>query len=175
MLTNTCDTVLLPHHQPIRKLGVSWSHALQPCFLTWLLKMLCWDTLGSSGFGGNMSHPIPWIPLQKTFPAPNSDIFFCLLVWPHCASGYLNWTLVTVWKIATTRKLRRGTWVFSELWWAKHAFSGRTQLCGPSDSCWWADGQRADPWDTGSHPASNSCPWGLHPPEHHHHSHSGAC
>ena len=47
---NPCDTTLLPHHQPIKELCMSWSHTLRPPSLTWLLKMLCQNPLESLGF-----------------------------------------------------------------------------------------------------------------------------
>ena len=46
---NPCDTALLPHHQPIRKLCRSWSQTLGHPSLTWPLKMPCWNPSGSSG------------------------------------------------------------------------------------------------------------------------------
>ena len=152
-----------------QKTGHKWSHGLQPRSLTWLLKMLPFRELGFSG------EPEP--PYSLDTPTINLSllpilIYFLFACLVSLCIRYLNWSLVTAWETAATRKLRRGTWVFSELWWAKRAFSGKTQLCCSSDSCWWADDPRADPWDTGLHPAANTCPRGLHPPEQHHQAHS---
>ena len=85
---NPCDTVLWPHHQPLRELRRSWSLTLPSPSFAWLLKpskMLYNSGSGSSRYLGDPSHPWP-SPAINLFFAPNSNIFslFGLTVhWAH--------------------------------------------------------------------------------------------
>ena len=45
---NAYDITPFPCHQPIIELYTSWSHTLGCASLIWLLKVLCWNSLGRS-------------------------------------------------------------------------------------------------------------------------------
>ena len=77
-------TVLLPRHQPIRELCMSWSHTLCPTSLTWPFNMLCWN---SSGVSGGMSHP-----LSLHGPAINLSLLQTPTFWYRLASLYVGHT-----------------------------------------------------------------------------------
>ena len=88
-----------------RGLGTSWSHPLGcPSRPHPPLKMLCWNSLGSSGFG-RASATCSCSALQSTFSAPSSDVSVCwvslwvghrnlcsVMLLVHCF--ILNWSLI---------------------------------------------------------------------------------
>ena len=86
---NPCNTTLLPHHQPIRIVHKLITYPATPPSLTWLLKVLCQNPLGSSGLLGHE----PPISLHgfaiklSLFQTPTFQF-----VWSHCAPG----TLLTI-------------------------------------------------------------------------------
>ena len=72
-------------HQPIRGLWLRWSHTLRHPFLSWPLKMLCWNPLRSSGCLGYESYIFLAQSCNKPFSAPNFRF-----AWLHYASD--TWT-----------------------------------------------------------------------------------
>ena len=87
MLTCVTPPCSLTTHQ-----SENWAWAAHrlytfPSLPTWLLKVLCQNPLGSSGFFRAWATCLRAWPCNKPFSAPNSDI---QIVWPYCASG--TWT-----------------------------------------------------------------------------------
>ena len=84
---NPCDTTLLPHHQWVRELCMSWSHSLRPHLPHLAFKNVWPNTSGSSGLLGQKP------PVSSYGPAINLSLLQTLtfqFVWPHCALG--TWT-----------------------------------------------------------------------------------
>ena len=78
-IDNVNPTALLPHHQPIRELCMSWSQALGGPSLSWLLKVLCGTPLRSLGFRGQSPRLLAW-PCNdiSLLQAPVFGISVCL-------------------------------------------------------------------------------------------------
>ena len=80
------DIDLLSHHLPIRELCTSWSYTLGLSFLTWLLKMLCWNPSWEFQF---YEHQLSRTPCM----APYNSCWILLhhnlvsVGWHYCAHG----------------------------------------------------------------------------------------
>ena len=73
---NHCNITQLPHRQPIRELGMSWSHMLGCPSLIWTLKMLGWNPERSLTFWALPVLNSLFITLQITwhFPSPQTRV-----------------------------------------------------------------------------------------------------
>ena len=99
-------TSLSPNQRIVHKLI---AHPVTCPSLTWLLKLLCWNTSRSLGFCGGTSHPFSMCGPAMNLFLPQTAVF--RFVWPHCASGRGTWAWETICRSQWLRWAQAwGTW-----------------------------------------------------------------